>query len=67
MVQDKIVRVKRRKEPQRDAAIDNNAAWADLDVPDEKVIYAQIRSQPWKGRYLTCKTRTRKCPPVTWQ
>ena len=27
-----------RKEPQRAAAADNNAAWADSDAPDVKVI-----------------------------
>ena len=38
----KSVQARRRKEPRRAAANDSNAARADLDTPDVKVIYAQI-------------------------
>ena len=44
MAQDKFVREKRRKEPQRAAAADNNAAWADAYAPYVKVIYVQFLS-----------------------
>ncbi|MBR2256001.1 MAG: hypothetical protein IJ899_01405 [Blautia sp.] len=44
MVQDKFVQARRWKEPQRTAAADSNADWADSDAPDAKVIYAQLLS-----------------------
>ena len=38
MVQDKLAQARQRKEPQRAAAADNKAVWADLDGPEVKGI-----------------------------
>ena len=42
MAQDKFVQARRRNESMRASTIDDNAAWADLDAPDVKVIYGQF-------------------------